>query len=438
MKLGRIGAVVVVLSGWSASAGEPASGPTSATEPASRPARLSIFNRLSPAQLERFDRDRAALARKVRRVVVPYPFVRGTFHMHSNLSHDSPGTVPEIIAAAKATGTRIVGFTEHPSRQINVIEANVKGWKDGVYFLAGVEGDGALYWPGREGQEDLRFVCHPEEVPTFDRSRFVGMEIYNTHSDAKDEPTRRLLMAILLNLPAVQAHPDAAFESFLDYPADFLDRYDRLTVEAPFAGIAANDSHKNQSFKLVAMPDGTVEVFDYTSERVYKAEGVAAKILRAVFGPNRDVTEPTVMTELSLDPYERSMRHVGTFLQIGEITEGTVRHALRSGRIVIGFEIVAPLPSFGYWVERDGRPAGTVGDHVPLQAGLVLRCALPAEADIRIVRNGKPVHHARADTCSIAISEAGVYRMEAFVDLAGERWPWVISNPIYIDKRGRS
>ena len=424
MKPGRIGVLVAVLIAPSALS----------DEPTTRPSRGTIFNRLSMAQLRRFDRDRAALARKVKRVAVPYPFVRGTFHMHSELSHDSNGKIPEIIAAAKATGTRIVGFTEHPRKDLDVIKANVKGWEDGVYFLSGVESGGAIYWPGREGEADLRFVSHPEGQPTFDRSKFVGMEIYNTHSDALDEPMKRLLAAVLLNLPAIKAHTDAAFESFLDYPVDFMARYDRLTVEAPFAGIAANDSHQNVSFKLVAMPDGTVEVFDYESERITEVKDLPARVLRATFGPKGDVAEPTVMTQLSFDPYERSMRHVGTFLQISEITERSVRHALRTGRIILGFEIVAPLPSVGFWVERNGKPAGTVGDRIAWQPGLSLRCALPTEADIRIVRNGKSVHQARVDACVVPISTPGVYRLEAFVTLAGERWPWVISNPIYVAK----
>jgi hypothetical protein len=258
------------------------------------------------------------------------------------------------------------------------------------------------------------------------------MEIYNTHSDVLDEPMKKLLAAFLLNIPAARNHLDAAFESFLDYPASFMARYDQVTVEAPFGGLAANDSHKNIAFKLVAMPDGAVEVYDYSSEKVKTLEGMAANVLRAVFGPKGQITSPTVMIELQLDPYERSMRHVGTFLQIGEINEHTVRQALRTGRIILGFEIIAPLPSVGFWVEKDGKPAGTVGDQIAFQPGLTLRCALPAEADMRIIQNGKPIHEVKADACALPIPAAGVYRMEAFVTLAGERWPWVISNPIYI------
>jgi len=406
--------------------------PALATEPTSRPARLSIFSRLSKAQLERFDRDREALAKKVQRVDVPYPFVRGTFHMHSRLSHDSRGTVTEIVAAAKATGTRVVGMTAHPSDKVDVIREGLKGWIDGVYFLAGVEKGGAIFWPGTQGEEDLRFVSHPEERLGFDRAGFAGMEIYNTHSDVLDEPAKKLLMAMMVNLASVKDHLDAAFEAYVDYPAAFMARYDALTLEAPFAGLAANDSHQNVAFKLVAMPDGTVEVFDFDSKRVYKAEGIAAKILRNVFGRQTDVSEPTVIADMKLDPYERSMRHVGTFMQIDGVSEKTVRHALRTGRMVLGFEIIAPLPSMGFWVERDGRPLGTVGDQVAWQSGLTLRAVLPAEAGIRIIRNGKVIHEASADRCTYSLAESGVYRCEAFVTLAGEQWPWVIGNPIYV------
>ena len=69
------------------------------------------------------------------------------------------------------------------------------------------------------------------------------MEIYNTHADALDEPVKALITAIILNLPAVKAIR-SRFSSFLDYPTKNLLRFDQLR-DAPFAGIAANDSHQN-------------------------------------------------------------------------------------------------------------------------------------------------------------------------------------------------
>jgi hypothetical protein len=400
--------------------------------PATQPDRPTIFQRLAPAQLARFDRDRAALAAKIRKIDVPYPFVRGVFHAHSRLSHDSRGTIDEIVTAAKATSTRIIGLTEHPSREVDVVAENVKGWRDGVYFLAGTEQNNELYWPGRDGTPSLRFVAHPEEVETVDRTRYTGMEIYNTHSDAIDEPIRQLIAAAVLSLPAAVQHPEAAFCALLETPRAFLSRFDRLTRESPFAGLAANDSHQNQRIKLVALPDGDVEAFNADHERIWKGGGVPAAVFRTAFKLKAVPNEPAVLVDFQLDPYAISMRHVGTFLQLSEINERSVRNALRTGRICLGFEIVAPLPQVGFWIEREGKPIGTVGDQVAWSHATTLRCALPTEAEIRIIRNGTCILETKADRVTLDDVQPGVYRMEAHQTLAGRQLPWVLTNPIYV------
>ena len=410
----------------------PIAGETPDTQATSRPARLSIFERLSAQRLEQFDRDRAALAARLEPGAPPYPLVRGTFHMHSRLSHDSKGTPEEIVAAAKATGTRIVGMTEHPSDKADVIAENLKGWHDGVYFLAGIEKNHALFWPGRDGEPDVRMISHPEEVPDIGRSGFVGMEIYNTHTDAKDEPIKRLVSALILNLPAAKKHPVAAFESFFDYPAEFLARYDRFTLEAPFGGVAANDSHQNQGFKVFALPEGGVEIRDATDDVVWKNDGAPGKMLLAALGQTKAPDKINLVAEVLLDPYEVSMRHVGSYLQINEINERTVRGALRDGRIVLAFENIAPLKGFGFWAESNDKPVGTVGDHVSPHPGLRLRASLPLEAEIRIIRDGELLSTTQGNKADLQNLKPGVYRLEAWLPLAGELRPWVITNPIYL------
>ena len=318
-----------------------------------------------------------------------------------------------------------------------MVAENVKGWHDGIYFLAGTESSNQLHWPGHEGEDELRFVCHPEEVPTFDLTLYDGMEIYNTHSDVKDEPISALLVAMLLNLSSVKKHPEAAFCSFLDYPQDFLTRFDRLTANTRLAGIAGNDSHQNQRLRIVANPEGSVAVFDGTDEQIWKAEGLKARLVLAALGQSRPPAEKKTLAEVQLDPYEISMRHVGTFLQLKDgqtINEHSVREALRQGRAILGFELIAPLPAVGFWIEQAGSPVGTVGDDVAWQEGLTLRVTLPLNAEIRVLRNGKPYRETNSDSLRIESLPEGVYRLEAFQQLAGQRYPWVLSNPIYVSK----
>ena len=57
--------------------------------------------------------------------------------------------------------------------------------RDGVLFIAGSEDDHLLRFPSPTGE--LRFLSHLEETPDAKSEGFAGMEIYNRHTDAKDE-----------------------------------------------------------------------------------------------------------------------------------------------------------------------------------------------------------------------------------------------------------
>src|SRR6516164_7205474 len=82
----------------------------------------AVHKALQALQSERHDIPRAG----------PYKEFRANLHVHSALSHDSRGTIEEIVAAAKAAGTRVVMFTEHPSDRYDYFKDGHKGIQDGV------------------------------------------------------------------------------------------------------------------------------------------------------------------------------------------------------------------------------------------------------------------------------------------------------------------
>src|SRR6516225_10470693 len=77
----------------------------------------------------------------------PYQDYRANLHVHSLLSHDSRGKIEEIVAAAKATGTRVLMFTEHPSERYDYFKEGHRGLKDGVLLIPGAETKGFLVYP---------------------------------------------------------------------------------------------------------------------------------------------------------------------------------------------------------------------------------------------------------------------------------------------------
>jgi hypothetical protein len=177
------------------------------------PARADALARLEADRLEAVHKavaDLRAQRRKLDRAG-PYREYRANLHVHSGLSHDSRGTLAEIVAAARACGTSVVMFTEHPGEHFDYYEDGHRGVKDGVQLIPGAETGGFLVFPTRSlrglevgkpqefadlvrGRDGLLFLSHLEERIDWDVRGLTGVEIYNTHADLKDE--KRLLSAL--------------------------------------------------------------------------------------------------------------------------------------------------------------------------------------------------------------------------------------------------
>ena len=72
---------------------------------------------------------------------------RGLMHAHSYLSHDSRGTLYDIIPAAKINGIDFVFLTDHPRGNIDTIPKGYNGFYDGVLIEPGSEKQGFDCWP---------------------------------------------------------------------------------------------------------------------------------------------------------------------------------------------------------------------------------------------------------------------------------------------------
>ena len=83
----------------------------------------------------------------------------------------------------------------------------------------------------------------------WDLKGLTGSEIYNLHADFKDETrlikSMRTPLGLLTLLPISRQYPQETMAALMDYPADYLRRYDELCLKERLTGIAANDSHHN-------------------------------------------------------------------------------------------------------------------------------------------------------------------------------------------------
>jgi hypothetical protein len=383
------------------------------------------------------------------RLASNYQDVRALLHVHSAFSHDSRGTIEEIIAAAKEAGVRVILFSEHPASGYDYFLDGHRGLNDGVLLIPGAETGGFLAFP-RQSIQNLKtdspqafatlvrssgglvFLCHLEERMDWDIANMNGTEIYNTHADVKDETrfvaSLRSPLVLLSLKRMVEQYPQEVFGALLDYPADYLRRYDQLCQRAPHTGIAGNDSHHNQGYRAKITDGGDVIVEDVLATRIAELDPTLVPPLKLLTAGKKP---GDLIFELDLDPYVRSFRHVSTHLLLSEISEDHVRQALASGRAYVAFDWLADPTGFVYRADR-GAEQWAVGSQVTFAKDLYLRAEAPLEARFKLVRDGQIALEQDGTGFEFRVDKPGVYRVEVWLTLAGEDRPWILTNPIYV------
>ena len=221
-----------------------------------RAARADALPRLTTAKLQAVHDAIHALEGKRQEMSRPSPYqdYRAVIHLHSKFSHDSRGTIEEILAAAKATGTKVLMFTEHPSEAYDPVVNGYRGIKDGVLCIPGLETNGFLVFPTQsfKGVESrppqafadlalskgsLLFLSHLEERLDWEIKGLTGTEIYNTHAQMLlDKKLRKSLSNPLWMFQSIglfQKYPTESFGALLDYPRSTSRSGNRFTRSLP-------------------------------------------------------------------------------------------------------------------------------------------------------------------------------------------------------------
>lgn len=409
----------------------------------------------------------------------PYRDFRANLHVHSAFSHDSRGKIEDIVTAAKAVGTQVLMFTEHPADSYDFFADGHQGTRDGVLLIPGAEMKGFLVFPKLSlkgldggtpqefadlvrGREGLMFLSHLEERMDWQIQGLTGCEIYNTHADFKDE--KKLIEALknpmwLINsADSFRKYPQEAFSTLQDYPADYLKRWDQLCDKAPHTGISANDAHQNVGIVVRLIEPTVARIEDALGEKLLEINAAANPAFLPLL-KGKKVGD--VLFEMRLDRYEHSLRHVSTHLLMKELTKEAVWEALEAGRAYVAFDWIADPTGFDFAVVSDAA-RHEMGSQVKTADGLRLRGQSPIAVEWKVMRNGKPLaisanpespaakapdskpsaakstsakpagSESSGKTFDVAVTGPGNYRAEAWLRVGGKKVVWVLSNPIYV------
>lgn len=386
---------------------------------------------------------------------------KAILHAHAEDSAHTGGTRPELLAAARRVGVKIIMLTDHVRPPKDFINDSWRGMREGVLFIPGAESEGFLVYPQRsiiaahinksfksreeyvglvkatDGKDrgDI-FLSHVEEKGDWDTSQLDGLEIYNIHSDLLDENEFVQWLQGAFTNPdrlkqfeqALAEFPAEAFGALQDYLPTVIAKWDRDLPSHHLTGVAANDCHHNQVFTVKAVANDAIEVTAFPDPPRKITTKQAPRIAELL----KDRKPGDVISKLDFDPYERSLTFVATHILLKDLNEASVRQALRQGHAFVAHDWLCDSTGFAFIAERNGKRIGVIGDEVKLEKGLKLRLAAPASGTIKLFRDGKVVQEASADKLDFAMKEAGIYRAEVWLTLDGEQRPWIYSNPIRI------
>lgn len=370
---------------------------------------------------------------------------RGILHAHSYWSHDSEGTLFDIIPAAKSAGVEFIFLTDHPRGNIDTLPRGYKGLYDGVLIEPGSEKQGFDTWPFDSVIIDwnqhkdtiarnivssggIIFYAHTEEPHNWANPDYQGMEIYNFHTDTKDESIVPTIVNFAIN---GNKYRHWAFRQMFNEQTAILALWDSLNTKRKIVGFAAEDTHENQNIRARYLTDGRVEWV----------------------GPNANVIDTVNVTfwnrwlfqkpdengwifKWMVDTYKEGFNYVTNYVLADTLTAPSLAEHLKKGHLFTAFKSLGDAKGFMYYsVNKIDSINGILGDSVKLDQIKMFRAVSPLPGQFRLIHDGKTVDVSSTDSYQYSWSGSmarGAYRVEMHIKLKGKYFPWIYSNPIYV------
>jgi hypothetical protein len=343
---------------------------------------------------------------------------RGVLHAHTALSHDSRGTVAEIIAAARTVGLNFLITTDHYTPRIYT--EGIQGVHNSVLVIRGVEigmgctqgGDIArrcgsvlafgcrdplvpddrnswnwdVLFKTIRAQGGVSIIAHPRGLPKHEYFEEAdGMEIY----DMADAVREKIIYAprALVEFALAAEYLEELVLLAVDRMNWPLVQWDSLTRDRRFVGVAGNDAHQNLT----------------------------------MFGRQ-------------LDRYDLIFRALNMHVLTHSLTEEGIVGGLREGRCFASFGLLGNASGFQFRAREisTGTQRAVLGDELKIRDGLVLEAQSPIPGSLLLLRNGVPIRREEGRLLRHGLDRPGVYRVEVSLRVV-DRWrPWIFANPIYV------
>jgi len=375
---------------------------------------------------------------------------RGNCHSHSSISHDSNVPFEEILAAMKIAERDFIFMTDHSVDDVADYSIQWKGLHDGILFVRGYEmGYGFMPWGlpddtilkksedpavlARQIEEKggLLFFAHSEEEREWNLPELDGMEIYNLHTDTKDEGGNFYLQLLGDIVLSIRKYPDHVIRLLFDPQTAILANWDELNKTRKIVGIQGTDAHQNNGFTGVYTENDTLLIADTSPDTKgeISLNFFTRGLLRLFFGKFEPGDE---VFHFQLDPYERMVRFSASHILANELTEEALCASLKQGRVYVAFDMIADAREFVFFAE-DNDAKAVMGEEMPFSDTVQLRVASPHVGRIKVIHNGVSVFQVEGHELDWRPSAPGNYRVEVELYIVDQWAPWIYSNPLRLN-----
>ena len=380
---------------------------------------------------------------------ITLPEFKGVMHAHSYWSHDSRGSLKEILQGARQAELDFVFFADHHHGQLDTFPRAFQGEFDGIWLIGGTEtsgDDGMQVNPFQETVLDwsiprdsmIRKVVekggmityvHSESPHNWSNPHYQAMEIYNIHTDLKDE--EQLLPFLLNSLVNGDKLRHWSYRELYDRQEKILAHWDELNKGRKIVGIGSVDAHNNQNIRARYLSKDQVEWVGPNAETLgIHAVGWMEKLL---------LTEPDEhgwAFNWGIDTYFHSFNFVNNHVFSREFNPESIKDHLVAGNTFLAFEGIAKGDGFQFMAtDAAGTVLGIVGDSLAVDSVAQLQVLSPFPARYRVYRDGvleKETDQGHYEWGFFPDKNPGNYRIEADV-LLGKEWVnWIFTNPIYL------
>lgn len=383
--------------------------------------------------------------RKEPPALTPLKTYRGVAHAHSYLSHDSEGTLYDLTTAAKADGISFIFLTDHPRYNQDTIPKGYHGNYDGVLIESGSEKQGFDCWPlgstiinWKENKDTIAknivtqggiiFYAHTEEPHNWANPYYQGMEIYNFHTDTKDETLLPHIFNFIVN---GNKYRELALREMFDEQTQILARWDSLNTKRKMVGFSAVDTHENQNFRARLLKDGRAQWLGPNAKPI--------DTVKVSFWNRWLFSKPDPdgwIFKLMIDTYPSGFNYITNYVFADTLTSRAIAESMKKGHLYTAFKSLGDASGFLYYaVDRENKRNAIPGDSVEQSHAKTLRAVSPLPGQFRLIHDGKTIDSSSGEHYEYAWNgslEKGAYRLEIHIRLDGKLVPWLYTNPIYV------